>query len=119
MPEEGLGLPIVKRQLLEGLETIFWWQNSRLKSGGVVWPQLAEALACMHQYGLIHRDIKAENIVFKDTATQAAAKGVPPIVKFIDLGMATLYNKDVHIQGTHIHFQINYIPDDLLRLAAH
>ena len=61
--------------------------------------QLAEALACMHQYGLIHRDIKAENIVFKDTAAQATAKGVPPIVKFIDLGMATLYNKDEPIQG--------------------
>ena len=72
----------------------------------MVRPQLAEALACMHQYGLIHRDIKAENIVFKDTATQAAAKGVPPIVKFIDLGMATLYNKDEHIQGTHIAFKL-------------
>lgn len=70
------------------------------KQDVLVWLQLAEALAHMHQYGLIHRDIKAENIVFKDTATQAAAKGVPPIVKFIDLGMAMLYNKDEHIQGT-------------------
>lgn len=55
----------------------------------------------MHQYGLIHRDIKAENIVFKDTATQAAAKGVPPIVKFIDLGMATFYKKDNPTLGRH------------------
>ena len=55
--------------------------------------QLADALDCMHRYSLLHRDIKAENIVFADTAAQAAAKRVPPIVKFIDLGMATLYDK--------------------------
>ncbi len=47
----------------------------------------------MARKNLLHRDIKAENIVFADTAAQAAAKGVPPVVKFIDLGMATLYNK--------------------------
>jgi serine/threonine protein kinase len=56
--------------------------------------QLADALEHMHSYNIINRDIKAENIVFKDTAAAAAAKGVPPIVKFIDLGMATLYDKD-------------------------
>ncbi|CAL8466722.1 g6258 [Coccomyxa elongata] len=84
--------------LLDNLEEMAGQHYSE-QQASVLFVQLAEALACMHQYGLIHRDIKAENIVFKDTAAQAAAKGVPPIVKFIDLGMATLYNKDEPIQG--------------------
>lgn len=54
----------------------------------------------MARKNLLHRDIKAENIVFADTAAQAAAKGVPPIVKFIDLGMATLYDKGNPQTGT-------------------
>ena len=65
--------------------------------------QLADALECMHRYSLLHRDIKAENIVFKDTAAAAAAKKVPPVVKFIDLGMATLYDKSKPQTGAAAH----------------
>jgi serine/threonine protein kinase len=61
--------------------------------------QLAEALEHMHAHKIIHRDIKAENIVFRDTITTAAAKGSPPVVKFIDLGMSTYYDPDYPEQG--------------------
>lgn len=53
----------------------------------------------MHVHKIIHRDIKAENIVFRDTITAAAAKGGPPVVKFIDLGMSTYYDPDHPEQG--------------------
>lgn len=53
----------------------------------------------MHSMSIIHRDIKAENIVFRDSAAAAAAKGGPPVVKFIDLGMSTVYNKERPEEG--------------------
>ena len=65
--------------------------------------QLADALECMHRYSLLHRDIKAENIVFADTAVAAAAKKLPPVVKFIDLGMATLYEESKPQTGARRH----------------
>ena len=61
--------------------------------------QLAEALEHMHSFKIIHRDIKAENIVFKDSAAAAAAKGGPPVVKFIDLGMSCLYDPNKPQEG--------------------
>ena len=53
----------------------------------------------MHDYGVMHRDIKAENMVFRDSAATAAAKKVPPQVKIIDLGMAAMYNPDKPVHG--------------------
>ena len=53
----------------------------------------------MHSYNVMHRDIKAENMVFRDTAATAAAKKAPPQVKVIDLGMAALYNPAQPVHG--------------------
>ena len=60
----------------------------------------------MHSMSIIHRDIKAENIVFRDSAAAAAAKGGPPVVKFIDLGMSTVYNKDHPEEGAMLFHPI-------------
>ena len=53
----------------------------------------------MHSYGVMHRDIKAENMVFRDTPAAAAAAKLPPQVKIIDLGMAALFNAAQPVHG--------------------
>ena len=58
----------------------------------------------MHDKGMMHRDIKAENMVFRDSATAAAAKKVPPQVKIIDLGMAAMYDPAKPVQGARLSF---------------
>lgn len=84
---------------LAALADAVWEAALGARSGGVwLCAQLAEALAHMHGRGVMHRDIKAENIVFRDSAGAAAAAKVPPQVKVIDLGMAAMYDpvKPVH-----------------------
>lgn len=51
----------------------------------IVIQQVLEAVAHMHLQGVVHRDIKLENVVYTD-ATQSK-------VKLIDLGLATLWSE--------------------------
>ncbi|CAL5227092.1 g9998 [Coccomyxa viridis] len=84
--------------LLDTLEEMAGQHYSE-QQAAILFVQLAEALENMHSMQIIHRDIKAENIVFRDSAAAAAAKGGPPVVKYIDLGMSTFYDKDKPLEG--------------------
>ena len=47
-----------------------------------VFRQIVSAVACMHNLGLVHRDLKLENILINDT-------GGMNDIKLIDFGFAT------------------------------
>ncbi len=53
----------------------------------------------MHDFGIIHRDIKGENFVFVEDPAHAAAHCRDPAVKLIDLGMAVQYDPKIPVTG--------------------
>ncbi len=65
---------------------------------------MAEAVAFMHEYNLIHRDIKGENFVFVEDPHHAALNKRAPKIKLIDLGMSILYRPDKPVVGAHWKF---------------
>ena len=63
--------------------------------------QIVLAVEHMHKRGLVHRDIKAENIVFATRDSGGDGGGGPPMLKLIDLGGATdATQKAVGLVGT-------------------
>ena len=60
---------------------------------------MADAVAFMHEYNIIHRDIKGENFVFVEDPHHAKLSGRAPTIKLIDLGMSMLYNPDKPVTG--------------------
>lgn len=65
--------------------------------------QMAEGVAIMHDYSIIHRDIKGENFVFVEDPAHAAANGRAPAVKIIDLGMSITHDPKVPVIGEAPH----------------
>ena len=60
---------------------------------------MAAGLKCMHEAGIVNRDVKGENFIFAVVPSKAACLGKPLVVKFIDLGMATEYDPKDSIRG--------------------
>lgn len=64
--------------------------------------QILEAVAYMHEHGIMHRDVKPENIMFAqsvETSQDNPDSDQVFNVKMIDLGMAALYNPKVPLRG--------------------
>jgi eukaryotic-like serine/threonine-protein kinase len=67
--------------------------DARLRSGAVGWREAAgiaieaaSALEAAHAAGLVHRDLKPQNLMLARSATDRRA---PPVVKLLDFGLAT------------------------------
>jgi serine/threonine protein kinase len=76
-----------------------------LKSPLCVWEQIASGLAHMHDYGILHRDMKPENCIFVDEPVKCLQHGITPSIKIIDLGMACLYDADRPVKGMPAMFR--------------
>lgn len=64
--------------------------------------QILEAIACMHEHGIMHRDVKPENIMFAqsvETSRDNPKSDQVFNVKVIDLGMAACYSPKVPLRG--------------------
>jgi serine/threonine protein kinase len=70
---------------LQGVDT----NDDRMLS--IIFKQLSQALAHMHQRNILHRDIKPENIIFRFEHADWNERGAIPVV--IDFGMATEYRE--------------------------
>ena len=66
--------------------------------------QVLSALAHLHEQGVIHRDMKPENVVFATDALNSHHNPEDMQVKIIDLGMAMSYDPKHPIKGEqHMH----------------
>ena len=87
--DEGSGVPWLAMELLHG-ETLF----DRVEKRGAVPPaeayevlrQVCHALGAAHRAGIVHRDVKPENIFLASTRREGAAV----MVKVLDFGIATV-----------------------------
>jgi serine/threonine-protein kinase len=59
-----------------------------LRRGLDVLAQVADALDCIHKRGIVHGDVKADNILMTGEATTAAATRRRRIVRLLDFGLA-------------------------------
>ena len=83
--------------------------------------QILEAVAYMHEHGIMHRDVKPENIMFAqsvETSQDNPDSDQVFNVKMIDLGMAALYNPKVPLRGRRIseHSQAAVLKREWVRL---
>ncbi len=72
-------------------------------------PQIVNGLRYCHQQGIIHRDIKPNNLLFRDTARRESVLGDFGISSILDVE-----NTDVRITQTAANLTIDYAAPELL-----
>ena len=68
--------------------------------------QMASALECLHDLGIMDRDVKGENFIFALAPAKAAQGGQKPVVKLIDLGMSAEFDPKAPIRGSQLSLSI-------------
>jgi len=95
--DEGSGAPYLVMELLRGrtLMTVM------REAGVLAWPrvvsiliQLARALACAHEHGVLHRDLKPHNVMLSESSAGGEQ------VKLCDFGLSRLRVDDERITST-------------------
>ncbi|BBN02224.1 hypothetical protein MPTK1_2g13730 [Marchantia polymorpha subsp. ruderalis] len=106
------------RDLILGVEKLFivtekccaknledFYPSANNYRGKKIFKQLVEAVHFMHQHGVVHNDLKAQNVMFATTLMRD--------IKVIDFGLAT-YHQDLATR-THANFEPRqYYQDDEL-----
>jgi len=73
---------------------------------GAVLRQLLSGLAAAHELGIVHRDVKPENVMIQDGARAPEGCGAGPLVRLLDFGLAKFVHADARnsqILGTPTH----------------
>jgi eukaryotic-like serine/threonine-protein kinase len=78
-------------------------------------PMLA-ALAAAHRAGLVHRDVKPENILIGEPDGRTAGRLVNPVVKVADFGLARAVEHSAEdTTGGQLMATVAYVPPELVR----
>lgn len=101
--DKELGIHFIVMEYVKGMTL-----SGYMRSKGALSPrevvsigiQLLDALSNAHSVGVVHRDVKPQNILVKDSVTELEARGLPggegmPYVKLADFGIALLPDEDL------------------------
>lgn len=85
---------------------------------GKIFLPLGSALAAAHRLGVVHRDIKASNVVLADATPGGMAERKQRIVKLIDFGIAKLLSEELPVPkttvGTRLGTPASMAPEQIL-----
>lgn len=91
---ESFGMPFIVFERVAGPSLLSWIESRTAITASLglrLALEIAEGLAAVHEKCVVHRDIKAENIVFDGAPT---TDGAPGHIKIVDFGLARSNHPD-------------------------